>query len=191
MSLDHHAAEAQRDLDHPGEKLGDGFKIVGARFNPDATEQSRARAADRQRRARRTWIKPGGLVGVGAEGRTVECMSYEEDPTGLVNVRMIPGEAVSARVVPAAGLARLTIKRMQAEADHVAQAIENVAGVRAHVYMDASDCPDAAMLGQEECDNPSCWLCTGTLGMCRVCRQAEAELEPTCPGPKVDAEAGA
>lgn len=52
-----------------------------------------------------------------------------------------------------------------------------------HQFMDHTDCHDAKSLGQKMCDNPSCWMCEGSLGMCRVCRQAEAELEEHCPGP--------
>jgi hypothetical protein len=37
----------------------------------------------------------------------------------------------------------------------------------------------------QPCKQPGrCKYCDGGLAFCTVCKQAEAELEPTCPGPK-------
>jgi len=37
-----------------------------------------------------------------------------------------------------------------------------------------------------ECDNEFCPYCRGGLAHCKVCGQAEADLEDVCPGPQDD-----
>lgn len=48
---------------------------------------------------------------------------------------------------------------------------------REHVYF---KCPGT----KPECIEGRCVYCNGGLSYCTVCQQGEAELEPTCPGPK-------
>ena len=94
------------------------------------------------------------------------------------------GTLYSALGQPFEALCKVCLKAAQdsGEIEPQVQAIDPEPELRKHVWMDASDCPDTVQLGQQECGNPSCWMCMGTLAMCRVCRQAEAELAPECPG---------
>lgn len=80
-------------------------------------------------RERREWVKPFSLVGVGTDGNIVECVSYET-PSGLVHVRMIPGQPTSAVTVPVSGLCRINLKRFKAEVASIQQAIDDVASLR-------------------------------------------------------------
>lgn len=53
---------------------------------------------------------------------------------------------------------------------------------RKHNFYGKQDCTSGDDGGP--CHSPRCWMCEGTLAMCKVCKQAEATLTEWCPGPK-------